>query len=195
VADYEDKPREHEFDGIVEYDNRVPGWPQGFFHITVVFAVVYLAWFWMGPGKLGAERYEEERIEILRKLTANMTELPDEETLRQLSHDQQRIAAGKELFFGRGGCVQCHGQDGLGMHGVGPNLRDDRWLHGSGMTDIINTLEQGSPTGQMQSQSAILSRDQMISVAAWIADWNRTQKANGKGETKGDRETVQPIDY
>lgn len=194
MADYQpDQEREHEFDGIVEYDNRVPLWLQAFFHVTVVFAVAYLGYYWVGPGKMGAAEYEEERIQILRELTANMTELPDEATLRQLSHDQQRFATGQSLFMGKGGCVACHGADGLGV--AGPNLRDDRWIHGSDMLQIIHTLEVGVIEQGMPSAAKALSRDEIISVACFLAEWNRSQKANGQGVQRTDREVDVPISY
>jgi mono/diheme cytochrome c family protein len=79
------------------------------------------------------------------------------------------------------------------MAGVGPNLRDDNWLYGSDMLEMIETLQYGRPGG-MPAQGSILSERDMIAVAAYLADWNRTAKANGQGYTK-DGEKLLPIGY
>ena len=193
MADYQDVEREHSFDGLSEYDNRVPGWLQVMFYLSVVWAAWYMGYYFFAGGELGVEAYETERIQILEERMANQVGLPDETTLRQLSRAPDRIAAGKELYLGVGTCTTCHGADALGMQGVGPNLRDDRWLYGSDMTDIVETLQYGRPGG-MQAFSGTLTQDQIINLAAYIADINRSKKANGQGFMK-DGETEQPIEY
>jgi cytochrome c oxidase cbb3-type subunit 3 len=189
---YKDVEREHSFDGLTEYDNRVPLWLHTLFVLSVLWSVWYVGHYLLGNGKLGVPAYEEERIQILEARAAAGGGIPDEEVLRQFSHVPERVAAGKEVFFGPGICASCHGQDGLGLTGVGPNLRDDRWLYGSDMSDLIQTMVEGRPGG-MPSQT-MLSEQQMINVAAFLADWNRTQKANGRGFSK-EGEVEEKITY
>ena len=194
AADKEqDVLRPHSFDGISEYDNKVPQWLQGILILSVLFAVAYLAYFLPGPGKLGADALEAEKLALLaaQDVDVDAIDLKDEEALRPLSHIPDRIARGKELYLGNGQCVMCHGPDGLGL--VGPNLRDDGWKYGSNMTDIILSLQQGRPGG-MPSAGHLLSKDDMVSMAAFIADWGRTAKANGQGKTDP-ADVDQPITY
>jgi len=52
-------------------------------------------------------------------------------------------------------CAQCHGPEGNGMvsglPGVGPNLTDDYWIHGSTAMDIYKTIHDGYPEKGMAS--------------------------------------------
>ncbi|MDA3962899.1 MAG: hypothetical protein PF961_19115, partial [Planctomycetota bacterium] len=61
-----DVERHHSFDGITEYDNRVPGWLNAMFVISTIWAVWYMGWYFLGAGKIGVEAFEQERAEILR---------------------------------------------------------------------------------------------------------------------------------
>ena len=62
---------DHQYDGIQEYDNPLPGWWSAFFIITIVFSGFYLFWFHFGgPGKSIDEvyaadykAYEKQRVE------------------------------------------------------------------------------------------------------------------------------------
>jgi hypothetical protein len=46
----------------------------------------------------------------------------------------------------------------------------------------------------MPAQGHILNQDDMINVAAYLAEWNRTAKANGQGKTDP-ADVKQPIEY
>jgi len=186
-----DVPRGHVFDQIQEYDNEVPRWLAWIFHGSVIWAILYVAYFHLGHGQVGAEAYRQEQMLINERLAAQSEGLPGEDVLRHLSHNAERIAAGKELFFGPGLCTQCHGRDGKGL--TGPNLRDDRWLHGSDMSEIVATIAEGSPNGQMPPNNDKFSQQEIINLAAYIADWNRSAKA-ADGVNR-DGETHDPIDY
>lgn len=192
MAEHRDVLREHEFDGIVEYDNEVPRWLAAIFYGSVIWAVGYLLWFHLGGGVVGVDAYERERLAVAERLAAQSTGIPDEPVLRQLSHNAGRVAAGREVFFGPGKCTTCHGADGLGQ--IGPNLRDDRWKHGSDMSDIVESLVDGRAGGQMPPQRGVLSQEEIVNLAAFLADWNRSEKANGRGVVK-DGEVEDPIDY
>ncbi len=48
----------------------------------------------------------------------------------------------------RGLCSGCHG--GAGRGGKGPDLTDNRWIHGSSDTDIARVIENGVPNTTMK---------------------------------------------
>lgn len=192
MADEQDVLRDHSFDGIQEYDNKLPLWWQVIFYVSIVWGGLYFAWYHIAGAEVGVEAYETAREERLRDEALAAAGLPSEEELRAFSHDATRVASGKELFFGRGNCATCHGENGLGL--VGPNLRDDLWIYGSDMSVLVETLRDGRNNNTMPANKGILTTDQMIDLAAYIADWNRTAKQDG-GVTMGARESKQPINW
>ena len=194
----QDVLREHEIDGIQEYDNNLPRWWVWSFVLCIVWAIgYYFHYHWLDIGKVGVERWEEAESRALELKLANNPDLP-EELLVELSLDSKAIAAGKEVFV-KANCRQCHGPDAFGI--IGPNLRDDYWIWGSNMKDIVETITNGrerkvgSVVKQMPKQN--LSPKDIQNLAAYIADLNRrTQKADGataKG-LKAEGE-LQPIEY
>lgn len=63
-----DEVLDHDFDGIQEYDNQLPGWWKKLFYITIAFAVVYLLHFHvLGTGDLS-------RAEYMKEIDPNYTE-------------------------------------------------------------------------------------------------------------------------
>src|SRR5687767_1563130 len=65
----------------------------------------------------------------------------DEAGLRALARDPAVVAAGRQVYDGL--CWNCHGRAGEG--GIGPNLRDDWWIGGSDMQDLVLVVRNGRP--------------------------------------------------
>ncbi len=59
--------------------------------------------------------------------------------------DAQAAARGKEIFNGRGGCWDCHGDNARGDEAIGSsNLADNIWIYGNGSrNDIATSIEVG----------------------------------------------------
>jgi mono/diheme cytochrome c family protein len=88
-------------------------------------------------------------------LTANSEEVPD-------LKDQQRIAAGRELFQTKQ-CAYCHGSDGKG----GVRLADRGDLE---PTYVFQTIAEGRQRGgrRMPSWSGVLTDEQIWQATAYI---------------------------
>jgi mono/diheme cytochrome c family protein len=52
--------------------------------------------------------------------------------------------AGETAYRGAGRCAGCHGIQGEGVAGLGPSLRDDRWLHGGERAAIRRVVAEGA---------------------------------------------------
>ncbi|HYE05705.1 MAG TPA: c-type cytochrome [Planctomycetota bacterium] len=90
-----------------------------------------------------------------------------EAALRARIADAACVAIGKGVFAGK--CAACHTAGGGGMPGLGPNLTDDHWVHGSDMTDLVRTITNGSPTNPlMVAWKSQLTADEITAVAAYI---------------------------
>jgi cytochrome c oxidase cbb3-type subunit 3 len=63
------------------------------------------------------------------------------EFLRRLEKqpaNAEAAARGAGIFAGKGGCYDCHGNDGSGDSAIGaPDLTDDIWLYGDGSRDSV----------------------------------------------------------
>ena len=66
----------------------------------------------------------------------------------------------------RGLCSGCHG--GAGRGGKGPDLTDNRWIHGSSDVDIARVIENGVPNTTMKKLGDSLKAEQILKLIAHI---------------------------
>jgi mono/diheme cytochrome c family protein len=88
------------------------------------------------------------------------------------------IAKGDSIFHGKlagGLCFTCHGPDAKGIAGLGPNLTDEKWLHGDGSYGfIVGLVEKGVPkpkqaaTPMLPKGGSNLNAEQIRAVAAYV---------------------------
>ena len=67
------------------------------------------------------------------EVSADTSDMPRERVL-VLAADS---AEGFLLYHRKAGCIACHGADGEGLANLGPDLRDDTWLHIDGTPAAI----------------------------------------------------------
>lgn len=121
---------------------------------------------------------ERDRIAAPVKAKAVYVELTresDTSTYVALT-DPAAIAAGKTTFETK--CASCHGK--LGEGNIGPNLTDDYWLHGGGMTNIAKTIKFGVPAKGMLAWQGELNKEQIIQVASYIMTLHGSHPPNAK---------------
>ncbi len=109
--------------------------------------------------------------------TAKKTAVADEKVVEvKALTDAASIRSGKEIFVKN--CVSCHGVQGQG--GIGPNLTDDYWLHGAGISHIANTITKGVPSKGMITWRGVLSKKQIQQVSSFILTLHGTNPPNAK---------------
>jgi putative heme-binding domain-containing protein len=86
------------------------------------------------------------------------------------SADSSALAEGQALF--RGLCSGCHG--GAGRGGKGPDLTDDRWIHGSTDDDLARCIRNGIPNTTMKKLGESLKEEQIRTVIAYIRSLSRS---------------------
>jgi cytochrome c oxidase cbb3-type subunit 3 len=186
-----DRLLDHDYDGIQEYDNPLPGWWSWLFVATIVFSVGYYLYYQIGPGPSLIAQYEQEMREHAQQQASLAPAAAPagvgEDTLRALTKDAKAVAAGKEMFAVR--CMPCHGPEGQGV--IGPNLTDDYWLHGGTLVDIRRTIHDGIPDKGMIPWKDQLKPAEIDAITAYVATLHGTkppnpkppQGVNSKGET------------
>jgi cytochrome c oxidase cbb3-type subunit 3 len=158
---------DHEYDGIREYDNPLPGWWVYAFWASFVFSVGYLFHFHISEnGDSVAETYEADMASAREERAKHaLGEKVTEAGLAQLSKEAALMADAEALFAQR--CMQCHGAHGEG--GIGPNLTDGSFIHGSGsLLDIYATVSNGVPAKGMPAWSLQLTSMQVSELAALV---------------------------
>ena len=175
---YEDRVV-HTYDGIEEYDNHLPNWWLVTLYGAMVFALVY--WFHyqvLHTGPSLAQSYEAS-VAADRRATADRARRAGamtDEALVSLSRDPATVQAGRGVFAQS--CVACHAANGGG--GIGPNLTDGAWLHGSRPTQILATVNEGVLAKGMPAWGPQLGLDRVQSVVAYVMTLRDTNVPGGK---------------
>jgi len=167
---------EHEYDGIREYDNPMPGWWLLTFAGTVIFSVIYL--FNVGPvgnGKGRVADYEAEMAAAAALVPPTPAGV-DPAQLLALSKDHEVTEEGEEVF--KSYCASCHGPDGGGS--IGPNLSDNMWIHGGAPEAVYKTIAEGVLAKGMPPWEKSLKPDQMTNVTAYVLSLQGTTPTNPK---------------
>lgn len=135
--------RGHTFDGIEEFDNRLPNWWLWTFYGAIIFSVFYWVYYHtLGTGDLPIEAYRVEQQEAAARLEAQLAANPvSDEMLLKLAKEPAFVAEGEKIFKDMTKCALCHKPDASGL--VGPNLTDDRWIYGGKPMDIYTTILKG----------------------------------------------------
>src|SRR5579883_3331508 len=127
--------RKHSFDGIHEYDKRLPNWWLATFYGAIIFAVGY--WIYYAQSGIPPQPSQALEAELTRLQSvklANGSGPLDDETLWKMSRNDIIVSAGEKTFSTT--CASCHGEKLTG--GIGPNLVDQTWLHGGRPTEVLN---------------------------------------------------------
>ncbi len=174
---------DHEYDGIMELDNRLPPWWLYMFYFTIIFGVVYIAYYHFsdGPGQYDEYNTEMTEADAAKEVRlANSTNNVDENSVVLLT-DPTALKNGKEKFETL--CVACHGANGGSTQdplGVGPNLTDEYWINGGGIHNIFKVIKYGVPAKGMISWEAQLSPVQIQEVASYVISLQGTNPENGR---------------
>ncbi len=171
-----DQPRGHDFDGIQEYDNDLPGWWVAMFLLTIVFAVAYVIWYHAGvfPSQSLAQHYEED-VELSRAIAAASRPSPAAPGSAPATGSGD-TAAGKEVFALT--CAPCHGAAGQGV--VGPNLTDDFWINGATRADVERVIAKGSLEKGMPAWGEILGSAKIQQLVGYIVSIQGTSPVGAK---------------
>jgi cytochrome c oxidase cbb3-type subunit III len=171
----------HEYDGILEYDNPMPKWWLWIFWGTFYFSIGYYVHFQLtGNGLSVAQAFEEDvaqarEREASHALGGGVTE----QSLTELSHNKAILGDAARLFALR--CATCHGPQGEGL--IGPNLTDGYWLHGdASLMSIYGIISEGVQSKGMPPWNRQLKPIELAKLAAFVGSIRNTNVAGPKGQ-------------
>jgi len=186
----------HEWDGIKELNNPLPGWWRWVFWATVVWSfgywIAYPAWPLIGGYTKGMLGYSS-RADVADDLAvagaakaAFRTKL-ETASLEAIRTDPEllefALAGGRSAFAVN--CSQCHGSGAQGAKGY-PNLNDDEWLWGGSLDAIAHTIRHGIRNGTDDAARSndmpafladgLLTRQEVADVVAHVRDLSGQDK-------------------
>jgi cytochrome c oxidase cbb3-type subunit 3 len=177
---HDDKATLHEYDGIQELDNSLPGWWLGLFYLCIAFAVVYFGYYVLGGGPTLTQEYLAEKAnwQQLQSKTAAPSSggALDDAGLIALAKNAARVKSGQSVYMGK--CLACHGKEGQG--GIGPNLVDDHWIHGGKPTQIVKVITDGVNDKGMPPWGPQLKPEEIQDLFAFIRSIRGTHPAGAK---------------
>jgi cytochrome c oxidase cbb3-type subunit 3 len=178
--------REHEYDGIQEYDQKLPNWWLFTFYGGVAWLVIY----WVLYYNIGFLKSDHdlvtEKITALHKaqlaeLEKTLATLDDSALVYQWAKNPELVAAGEVTYLNL--CSSCHAADlsatlevsGQRIPLPGLALNDGQWKFGRRPMDIFKIINDGSPEdsdgyngAKMQPWSQMLTPKQVAEVTAYI---------------------------
>lgn len=179
----------HDYDGIRELNNRLPGWWLYGFYFTIIFAAIYLWRYHIShTAPLPAEELKISQAKLdasVQEYLKTKGDAIDENNVTYLSGAAD-LDAGKAIFEKPGYCNACHGNDGSGLlaggsPGAGPNLTDNYWINGDGtIKAIFKVIKGGGREGKGMKKWEELSPKEMAQVASYVKSLGAKKPAKGK---------------
>jgi cytochrome c oxidase cbb3-type subunit III len=164
----DDQLRHHSFDGIQEFDKRLPNWWLMTLYGAILFWVGYWAYFqWFRVGLTGQQTVEQEmaQIEAARLASAPTT---DDASLWKMSRNPVFISAGHATFNST--CASCHTEKLTGA--IGPNLLDRLWIHGGKPSDLYVVVDKGVLAKGMPPWGPVIGAKKAAEVVAYILSYH-----------------------
>jgi cytochrome c oxidase cbb3-type subunit 3 len=165
----EDPIRQHTYDGIQEYDKRLPNWWLYTLYATIVFWVGYWSYYeWFRVGETGEQAVTSAmaKVEAARLSVAKI----DDAGLWQMSRNAEFVAAGKASYAAN--CAACHLVSLRGKSesaaAIGPDLTDTKWIHGGKPTEIHALIDKGVLTKGMPAWGPVLGAKKITEVTAYL---------------------------
>ena len=182
--------REHEYDGIQEFDQKLPNWWLFTLYIAIAWTIGHWSlYYYTNSIKTDEQRVTEKLDAIMEKkaeaLATTLATLNDETMMTEWVADPAIIASGEATFAIY--CVACHGADLTAtlMAGStkvplpGLSLVDGEWKYGSKPMDVFKIINEGSPAGStghngaiMQPWGQTLSTRQITELSAFVISKN-----------------------
>ena len=148
-----------EYDGIEEYDNRLPVWWVGLFVLSVIVGVGYGVNYHFIEQTSQAKLYEAEMAAAEAQWPT-----PTADDALAAATTPEAIEAGKAIYAQN--CIGCHAADLTG--GIGPNLIDAEWIHGGTLGETNAVITDGVPEKGMLTWGPILGPEKVAQVAAFV---------------------------
>jgi len=192
MAEFEDKVL-HELDGIKEYDNAMPGWLMAIWWGSLIFSAAYLIFFALnfGEGTMEAEyrgATEQAVTAVDAYFAANPLVPPSPAELLAGAKDPAVLETGRSRFTRT--CAACHGASAQGL--IGPNLTDDRWIHGGTVEQVFQSVAKGWPAKGMPPWGRVVKPEELAALVSYVRSIQGSNPPNARAP-EGEPAVPEPI--
>lgn len=167
-----------EADGIEEYDNPLPDWWLGMFYLCVIWGVIYAVEYHFISDRSQEAAYQSE----LAMAAETWPELG--KMVADADMSPETLKLGEETY--QSTCVSCHGGNMEG--GIGPNLVDDEWIHGSDFESIANVITEGIAAKGMPAWGSIIGPTKVGAVTSFILSKQTGEPAAPAVDAEGEED-------
>lgn len=182
--------REHEYDGIQEFDQKLPNW----WLFTLYGGIAWFVVYWVLYYHTSAYQTDQQKIvaEVTAlqekkdaELAATLESLDDATLISKWSTDPAIVALGEATYSVN--CVACHAADLSGTMDAGGTkvplpglpLTDGQWKYGAKPMDIFKLINNGTPPdspghngAKMQAWGQMLTAKQIAEITAFLISKN-----------------------
>ena len=192
MAEFEDKVL-HELDGIKEYDNPMPGWLMAIWWGSLIFSAAYLIFYALsfGEGTMEAEyrgATQQAVSAVDAYFEANPLVPPSPAELLAGAANPAVLEVGRSRFTRT--CASCHGEQAQGL--IGPNLTDDRWIHGGTVEQIFQSVAKGWPAKGMPPWGRAVKPEELSALVSYVRSIQGSNPPNARAP-EGERVVPEPI--
>jgi cytochrome c oxidase cbb3-type subunit III len=184
--------REHSFDGIQEYDQRLPNWWLTILWLSIGFFFVYYIIYYTLKLLPTSTESMDQRVEEIQKiryatLQETLAKLDDDKLVNEWSTSTAIVARGKEHYSKN--CASCHAADLAAYGGAAARpLNDGVWEYGDRPMDVFNVILKGTPNEskgykdvlRMQAWGKDLGAEKIAEIAAYLISENPNDFAKFK---------------
>ncbi len=178
----------HEYDGIIEHDNKLPLWWLATLWLCTIFGVGYWAYYHSFAIGLNQEQLLEQEIKADQEKQKQQNQGFNPNDLLAMSKNPEEVALGANVFATN--CVACHGAKGEGI--IGPNLTDSAWIHGDKPEEILHSVANGWIEKGMMAWEPSLGPKRVRAVTAYLLSIKDTN-VPGKAP-EGPRDATKPAE-
>ena len=192
MAEFEDKVL-HELDGIKEYDTPMPGWLMAIWWGSLIFSAAYLIFYALsfGEGTMEAEyrgATQQAVSAVDAYFEANPLVPPSPAELLAGAANPAVLEVGRARFTRT--CASCHGEQAQGL--IGPNLTDDRWIHGGTVEQIFQSVAKGWPAKGMPPWGRAVKPEELSALVSYVRSIQGSNPPNARAP-EGERVVPEPI--
>lgn len=115
---------DHDFDGIVEYNNKLPSWWVNLFYFSIIFSIIYFLAFCFTDFAHPQKEYDLAYKKYIYDIKEYEKKIPQANLMNSIFKSE--VVSDGKIYFEQI-CATCHKSDGSGS--TGPNLTDEYWIN------------------------------------------------------------------